>query len=561
MIRATSGFFKGLNPTVSIISKVVIITFVLFGTLWNDTASQLFDELKKNIILGMKWYYIGTVAFLLFIAIWLMLSRYGNIRLGDDDERPEFSYFSWFAMLFSAGMGIGLVFWSIAEPIYHFQANPFITEEMSMTPEAAQIAMRLTFLHWGFHPWAIYVMVGLPLAYFAYRKKLPLTIRSALYPLLGDKIYGPIGHAADVLAVFGTVFGLATSLGLGAQQMDTGLAYLFGYESYATAELTAKAEQTDYIAKNCTMVVATEKADCLQTATISYPIPFPISLILLIAVVTAIATWSVVSGVGRGIKILSEVNLWLSIALLIFFLMFGPTRYLMNSLLQNIGDYIANVIPLSLWTDAAKNTTWQDNWTTFYWGWWIAWSPFVGIFIARISRGRTIREFILGVLFVPTLLAFVWLTLLGGTALHIELTGVGGIVAAVKTDLTIALYTTFEKMDAGIWGTLASGIATILIATYFITSSDSATLVVNTILSIGDENPPIFHRVFWGIGEGMVAAVLLILGGLSALQTASIVGALPFSFIIWIMVYGLVKSLRQEKFFLYQLEPHVNRNQ
>lgn len=561
MIRATSGFFKGLNPTVSIISKVVIISFVLFGTLWNETASQLFDELKKNIILGMKWYYIGTVAFLLFIAIWLMLSRYGNIRLGDDDERPEFSYFSWFAMLFSAGMGIGLVFWSIAEPIYHFQANPFITEEMSMTPEAAQIAMRLTFLHWGFHPWAIYVMVGLPLAYFAYRKKLPLTIRSALYPLLGDKIYGPIGHAADVLAVFGTVFGLATSLGLGAQQMDTGLAYLFGYESYATAELTAKAEQTDYIAKNCTMVVATEKADCLQTATISHPIPFPISLILLIAVVTAIATWSVVSGVGRGIRILSEVNLWLSIALLIFFLMFGPTRYLMNSLLQNIGDYIANVIPLSLWTDAAKNTTWQDNWTTFYWGWWIAWSPFVGIFIARISRGRTIREFILGVLFVPTLLAFVWLTLLGGTALHIELTGVGGIVAAVKTDLTIALYTTFEKMDAGIWGTLASGIATILIATYFITSSDSATLVVNTILSIGDENPPIFHRVFWGIGEGTVAAVLLILGGLSALQTASIVGALPFSFIIWIMVYGLVKSLRQEKFHLCQLESHVNRNQ
>jgi choline/glycine/proline betaine transport protein len=558
MIRASTGFFKGLNPTVSIISKIVIITFVLFGTLWTDTASQLFDEWKKNIILGMKWYYIGTVAMFLFIAIWLMLSRYGDVRLGDDDERPEFSYFSWFAMLFSAGMGIGLVFYSIAEPIYHFQANPFITPEMSMTPEAAQVAMRLTFLHWGFHPWAIYVMVGLPLAYFAYRKKLPLTIRSALYPLIGEKIYGPIGHAADVLAVFGTVFGLATSLGLGAQQMDTGLAYLFGYESYATSALTAKAEQADYIDKNCTaMTVATEKTLCLELAQQNHPIPFPISLTLLIAIITAIATWSVVSGVGRGIKILSEVNLWLSIVLLIFFLTFGPTRYLLNSLLQNIGDYIAHVIPLSLWTDAVKNTNWQDNWTTFYWGWWIAWSPFVGIFIARISRGRTIREFILGVLLVPTLLAFVWLTLLGGTALYIEMHDqTNSIVTAVNTDLTIALYTTFEKMDVGIWGTLASCIATILIATYFITSSDSATLVVNTILSIGDENPPTFHRVFWGIGEGTVATVLLILGGLSALQTASIVGALPFSFIIWIMIYGLVKALKQEKLYLYRLEPH-----
>jgi choline/glycine/proline betaine transport protein len=555
MIRATAGFFKGLNPTVSIISKIVIITFVLFGTLWDDTAAQFFDELKKNIILGMKWYYIGTVAMFLFLAIWLMLSRYGDVRLGDDDERPEFSYFSWFAMLFSAGMGIGLVFYSIAEPIYHFQANPFITPEMSMTPEAAQVAMRLTFLHWGFHPWAIYVMVGLPLAYFAYRKKLPLTIRSALYPLIGEKIYGPIGHAADVLAVFGTVFGLATSLGLGAQQMDTGLAYLFGYESYATAELTAKAEQADYIKNNCTMNIADEKSLCLELAQQNHPIPFPTSLILLITVVTAIATWSVVSGVGRGIKILSGVNLWLSIVLLIFFLIFGPTRYLLNSLLQNIGDYIAHVIPLSLWTDAFRNTDWQDKWTTFYWGWWIAWSPFVGVFIARISRGRTIREFILGVLLVPTLLAFAWLTLLGGTALYIDMHDeINSIVTAVNTDLTIALYTTFEKMDAGIWGTLASGIATILIATYFITSSDSATLVVNTILSVGDENPPVFHRVFWGIGEGTVAAVLLILGGLSALQTASIVGALPFSFIIWIMVYGLVKALRQEKLYLYQSE-------
>lgn len=516
MKRATSGLLKGLNPTVSIISKVVVIVFVLFGALMTEQASAIFGVLKNYIILGLNWYYIGVVAFFLFFVIWLLFGHYGDIRLGDDDERPEFSYFAWFAMLFSAGMGIGLVFWSIAEPITHFQNNPF-TE--GMTPEAAQTAMRLTFLHWGLHPWAIYVIVGLSLSYFAYRKKLPLTIRSSLYPVIGERIYGPIGHTADVLAVFGTVFGLATSLGLGAQQMNTGLNLMFGISVSESNQL------------------------------------------LLIAIVTLIATISVASGVGRGIRIISELNLWLSIILLVFFLVFGPTRYLLLSLLQNIGDYMAAVIPLSLWTDANKDTGWQDNWTTFYWGWWIAWSPFVGIFIARISKGRTIREFVLGVLLVPTLLAFVWLTLLGGTAIHMELfhtvtneageviaaIGQAGIAEAVKQDLTVALYTTFEKMDVGVIGTLASGAATLLVATYFITSSDSATLVVNTILSIGDEEPPLIPRIFWGIGEGFVAAVLLIAGGLPALQTASITAALPFSIIILIMIYGLVKALGEEK--------------
>lgn len=571
--RAKSGFLKGMNPTVALSSIMIVLVFVLFGTLGTDTASKTFNTLKENIILGLNWYYIGVVAFFLFFVLWLMFSRYGNVRLGDDDEQPEFSYFSWFAMLFSAGMGIGLVFWSIAEPIYHFQNNPFISE--GMTPEAAEVAMRLTFLHWGLHPWAIYVVVGLSLAYFAYRKKLPLTIRSALYPLIGDKIYGPIGHAVDVLAVFGTVFGLATSLGLGVQQMDTGLAHLFKYDSYASIEVAAKEA---YLTEKCaTLNSETEKNVCVKAATKEYSRPFPTSLILIIVIVTAIATWSVVSGVGRGVKLLSEINLWLSIILLVFFLTFGPTRYLLNTLLQNTGDYLANVIPLSLWTDSHKNTGWQDYWTTFYWGWWIAWSPFVGIFIARISRGRTIREFILGVLLVPTALAFVWLTFFGGTALYMELfhtiineagetvTAIGqaGIIEAVKNDVTIALYTTFEKMDFGIlaininnfsinidmgfMSVLGSAIATILIATYFITSSDSATLVVCTILSIGKEEPPLKHRIFWGIGEGSVAGVLLILGGLQALQTASITAALPFSFIILVMIYGLMKALRQEK--------------
>jgi len=554
IVRAESGFLKGLNPTVALMSIFVILVFVLYGTLMTESASEMFENLKANIIWGLNWYYIGVVAFFLFFVLWLMFSRYGNIRLGDDDEKPEFSYFSWFAMLFSAGMGIGLVFWSVAEPIYHFQSNPFITE--GLTPEAAEVAMRLTFLHWGLHPWAIYVVVGLSLAYFAYRKKLPLTIRSVLYPLIGDRIYGPIGHAVDVLAVFGTVFGLATSLGFGVKQMDTGLAHLFQYDSYATVEAKAKA---DYMTEQCAELVSDEKQACEKKAEKTF-FKFPTSLVIIIVIVTIIATLSVVSGLGRGVKILSELNLLLSLILLLFFLVFGPTRYLLNTLLQSTGDYLGAVIPLSLWTDSYKNTDWQKYWTTFYWGWWIAWSPFVGVFIARISRGRTIREFIIGVLLVPTALAFVWLTFFGGTALYLELfhtlvneagetvaaIGQAGIVEAVKNDVTIALYTTFEKMDIGVISLLASGIATILIASYFITSSDSATLVVCTILSIGNENPPMKHRVFWGIGEGTVAGVLLILGGLNALQTASIIAALPFSFVMLVMVYGLMKALREE---------------
>jgi choline/glycine/proline betaine transport protein len=501
---AQSGFLAGTHPTVAVVSKVVIIVFVLFGVLMTDTASITFNATKAWILGTLKWYYIGIVAFFLFFALWLGLSRYGNIRLGKDTDRPEFSNFAWFAMLFGCGMGIGLVFWSIAEPIYHFQSNPFITEAQQKTPLAAVTAMRLTFFHWGLHPWAIYVIVGLSLAYFAYRKNLPLTIRSSLYPLIGDKIYGPIGHAVDILAVFATVFGVATSLGLGVQQMNTGLNQMFGLPVSTTTQM------------------------------------------VLIALISSIAIFSVVSGVNKGIRILSNLNLWLSFSILAFLLLFGPTRFLLRTLLQSTGDYLANVIPLSLWTDANQNRPWQGWWTAFYWGWWIAWSPFVGMFIARISKGRTIREFVIGVLLVPTAFGFLWLTVFGGTALWIELTQGGGIVEAVKQDVTLALYTTFALMDVGFIGTLFAGVATLLIATYFITSSDSGTLVVATLLSLGDENPPTMHRIIWGVSEGAVAAVLLLAGGLTALQTASITAALPFSVIMLFMCLGIVQGLRQE---------------
>ncbi len=516
-MRAKSGWLKGLNPEVALISKFIVFALVIFAAIWTKEAGGLFSAVKDWMVTGLKWYYIGIVAIFLFYCFWLLISRYGNIRLGRDDERPEFSYFSWFAMLFGAGMGIGLVFWSIAEPMYHFDSNPFIAEGQSQTAEGARTAMRITFFHWGLHPWAIYVIVALSLAYFAYRRGLPLSIRSSLYPLIGDRIYGPIGHAADILAIFGTVFGVATSLGLGVQQMATGLYELTGAEMFI--QLDAEGNQA----------------------------PNTAAMLVLIAIISAIATVSVVSGVGKGIRILSELNLWLSISILVFLLVFGPTLFLLESLLQATGDYLQHVIPLSFWTAANIETPWQGWWTAFYWGWWISWAPFVGMFIARISRGRTIREFVLGVLLVPTLLAFVWLTLFGGTALHIELFGDGGIVEAVKKDVTVALYTTFAKMDVGFVGTLFSAVATLLIATYFITSSDSGTLVVNTLMSAGDPNPPTVHRVIWGLGEGAVAAVLLVAGGLSALQTASITGALPFSVIMIFMCIGLTKALSEEQ--------------
>lgn len=510
------GILKGMSPAATISSMLIVTLFVLGGALYPDSAAGLFDTVSGGILSNFKWYYIAIVALMLVFCVVLACSRFGRLRLGSDDSRPEYGLFSWFAMLFSAGMGIGLVFWSIAEPIYHFQSNPFITE--GLTPEAAEVAMRLTFFHWGLHPWAIYVVVGLALAYFSYRQNLPLTIRSALYPLIGQRIYGWMGHTADTLAVFGTVFGVATSLGLGVSQINTGLNHLFGIEVNITNQL------------------------------------------VLILVISAIATVSVLSGIGRGVKWLSEINIWLTVAILLFLLVYGPTRYLLQSYVQGVGDYLAHVVPLSTWTDASKDGQWQSWWTVFYWAWWMSWSPFVGMFIARISKGRTIREFICGVLLVPTLLGMLWLTLFGGSALYLELTqtvtnaagevtaaiGQAGVVTAVTENVTTALYATLTLLDDGAMGYLASVLATILVALYFITSADSGTLVVTTILSMGNEHPPRSQRVLWGMAVAAVAAILMLAGGLKALQTAAIIAAFPFSAVIMIMMWGLFRALHQE---------------
>jgi choline/glycine/proline betaine transport protein len=489
----------------TILAPLMIVAFLLFSLLRPDYASDLFNHMRDFIVDNLSWYYVSLMNFYLIFVLALALSKFGKIRLGGDDEKPEFSNFSWLSMLFGAGIGIGILFWSIAEPLTHFQSNPFMGDAQALSPEAAQIAMRLTIFHWGLHGWALYASVALILAYFAYRKGLPLTISASLYPILGDRIYGPIGKAADLLAVLGTVFGVATSLGLGAQQMNAGLATLTGIQVDTNTQ------------------------------------------ILLIIGISIVATLSALTGVNRGIRILSELNMQLTGVILALFLVFGPTLYLLSSFAGNIVDYIIHLPRISTWVNDDSSDQWQGWWTIFYWGWWIAWSPFCGIFIARISRGRTIREFVFGVLLAPTLLTIFWISIFGNAAFHIELFGEGGLVDAVNTETTSALFTTINLMAMGkIMALITASICTLMLITYFVTSADSATLVICTLVTGGNQNPSPATRIFWGSSIGAVAAVLLFSGGLSALQTASIVTALPFSVILLLATYGLCKSLYLE---------------
>lgn len=502
MVGRVQSFFSTVNPPVFTGAAIIVVLFVLLGTLFTEQANQVFTSLNAFITEYLGWFYLLAVTFFVAFVAWLGLSRYGSIRLGEADEAPEFGFLGWFSMMFSAGMGIGLVFWSVAEPVSHFQ-NPPAAE--GGTTEALNQAMVLTFFHWGLHAWAIYALLGLALAYFSFRHRLPLTIRSIFYPALGDRIYGPIGHAIDVFAVFGTLFGLATSLGLGAKQLNTGLNILAGIPV-----------GTGY-----------------QVA--------------IIACITTVAVISVITGLARGIKWLSIFNLGLAFALILFLFIAGPTLFNIRFLIDSTGNYLQQIIQLSLWADAPNESEWHKEWTMFYWGWWIAWSPFVGIFIARVSRGRTIREFIGGVLLLPTVFVFIWLVTFGGTALNMEVLGEGaGISAAVEKDETLALYATLQQLP---WAALASFLATVLIATYFITSSDSGTHVVDALVSRGNIRSPNRQRVLWGITEGAVAATLLVVGGeqaLKSLETAALTAGLPFAVILLLVCFNLRRSLRRE---------------
>jgi choline/glycine/proline betaine transport protein len=498
--RPGSRWSFDVNPTVFWISVAVVVVFSAYAAIFTDAAGDAFGVLFEFATTTAAWYYILIVTGFLIFAIYLGFSRFGRIRLGGDDSRPDYSNFAWFAMLFGAGMGIGLVFWGVAEPVFHFQAPPGVEPG---TVDAAERAMSLTFFHWGLHPWAIYIVVALSLAYFGYRHDLPLTIRSAFYPILKERIHGPIGDLVDILAVFATIFGVATSLGLGALQMGAGVEHLTGI---------ANVEGTQ---------------------------------IAIIAVVTAIAVVSVALGVDRGIWRLSILNIYTAGALLLFVVIFGPTLFILNSVVDNTGRYFGDLLSLTLWADAAGGAEFQAAWTVFYWAWWISWAPFVGMFIARISRGRTIREFIWTVLLAPVAVTFVWFSVFGGTALNDELNlgGAGGIAAAVGENFDVALFFLLDTMPLA---TITAVLAIIVIAIFFVTSSDSASLVIDILTSKGRFEGPVPQRVFWATAEGVVAAVLLLAGGLLALQTGAIVSALPFSVVMLFMVYGVLKALRAD---------------
>lgn len=488
-----------VNPYVFVPSALLILLFVVLGAVFNEPLSEGFSQVQDTVVSSFGWFYTLAVGFFLVFVLWLMFSRYGNIRLGKDDEKPAYGYFTWFAMLFSAGMGIGLLFYGVAEPLSHFGNPP---RAAPMTVDAARDAINITFFHWGLHAWAIYIVVGLALAYFSYRHDLPLTIRSALYPLLGERIHGAAGNVVDILAVVCTLFGLASSLGLGVMQINAGLDYL-GLVSVSTQ-----------------------------------------NQVLLIAGITLAATISVATGVNAGIRRLSELNLLLALALMTFVFLAGPSIFLLSSFVQSVGRYAGSIVELTFRTDAFIGLDWQKSWTMFYWAWWISWSPFVGMFIARVSRGRTIREFIAGVLFVPTILTFAWMVVFGNTAISMELFGEGGMVAAVQESIPTAIFVMLNRLPLA---SVSALVATLVVAVFFVTSSDSGSLVVDILTSGGHPDPPIAQRVFWALTEGAVAAVLLVTGGLVAMQTAAVTTALPFCFIMLVMCWSLVKQLRKER--------------
>ncbi|WP_277451930.1 BCCT family transporter [Janibacter sp. DB-40] len=504
-----------LAPRVFWPSAVLLGVFVGIAMIWPEQMDSVLGSLNDTIIGELGWFYVLVVSGFVFWSIWMAASPMGSIVLGDPEEDPEYSLPSWFAMLFAAGMGIGLMFWGVAEPLNHFASPPPGTSEDAAA--RAREAMDTTFLHWGLHAWAIYVVVGLSVAYAVHRKKRPVSIRWALEPIFGTKVKGVLGDVIDILAIIGTLFGVATSLGFGVSQVGAGLGHL------GVAEVSE------------------------ETGSVSTSL-----LVILITGITAVAVVSVASGVDKGIRFLSNANMVIAALLLLVVLFLGPTSFLLGDFVQQIGSYLRNFFGLAFRTlafEGSDGQSWLSGWTTFYWGWWISWSPFVGVFIARISRGRTVREFITGVLLVPTLVGMLWFSVLGGSGIHREIFGNGGIIAddgTVSTDLAL-----FQLLDGLPASALLSWVAMLLVVVFFVTSSDSGSFVVDMLASGGQANPPVWSRVMWAIFEGTVAAALIVVGGaagtgLSALQTMAILVAAPFSVVMVFMAWGTAKALMEE---------------
>lgn len=489
------------NSTVLIpvfIPAVIVIALMVVGTISNPSlAGNVFSTTLAYITETFGWFYMLAVALFLIFIVSLAFTRWGNIKLGPDHAEPEYSFPAWFAMLFSAGYGIALLFFGVAEPVLHYASPPTGSGE---TIEAAKQAMQIAYFHWGFHIWAIYGLVGLCLAYFAFRHGLPLSMRSTLYPLIGERIHGPIGHIVDIFAILGTLFGIATTLGLSVAQINAGVNYLW--------------------------------------PSVEVGVPFQISAI---AVITCLALFSVLAGMDKGVKRLSIINMLLAISLMLFVFIVGPTIFILETFLENTGSYLSNIVERTFSLQAYESSDWIGNWTLFIFGWTIAWAPFVGLFIAKISRGRTIRQFVVGVMLVPSIFTFLWFSIFGDTALHlIMVEGYTSLITDVQADHAVALFQLFELLPLS---SVVSFITVLLIITFFVTSSDSGSLVIDSLASGGAMHTPVWQRTFWVVTQGLVASVLLLAGGLSALQAASIISALPFAIIMLIGGIGMWRAL------------------
>jgi choline/carnitine/betaine transport len=481
------------------------VAFVLVGAIWPDDLAEATGEILGWITRNFGWLFVLTSAAFVVFSAYLAFSRYGNIKLGPDDSEPEFSTFSWVSMMFATGMGIGLMFWGVAEPLTHLNAPPMGLAEPGSS-EGAQLAMEYSFFHWGFHPWAMYAVIGLSIGYFAYRKGYGNLISATFRPLLGDRAAQGPGKAIDVMAIFATLFGSATSLGLGALQITGGIDNVFG-EGGGDKTLA----------------------------------------VIVIAILTACFVASAVSGVEKGIKYLSNANA-IAAALLVFFLFIvGPTVFILSTFTETMGDYLTQLPGLSFATGVFGGNEWLNGWTIFYWAWWISWTPFVGMFIARISKGRTIRQFVIYVILVPSLVSFVWFSILGGTAINLQLhegwlppvTDTGGI--ALEASL-------FDLLREYPLSSITVALAVFLVAIFFVTGADAASIVMGMLSQHGKEEPMRWLVVFWGVATGAVAAVLLWAGGLSALQTLCIIVAGPFMLVLIGMCFSLLKALREETF-------------
>ncbi|WP_206454024.1 BCCT family transporter [Aurantimonas marina] len=491
------------NPVFPI-SAGLIIAFVAFTLLFPTVADDFFGWLRPALTANFDWVFLIAGNIFVLFCLFLIVSPYGSIRLGGKDAKPEYGYFGWFAMLFAAGMGIGLMFYGVSEPISHFSTSLAgdswapLGGAVGDTEASRRLGMAATIYHWGLHPWAIYAVVALALAFFSYNWGLPLTMRSAFYPVLGDRVWGWPGHVIDTLAVFATLFGLATSLGFGAEQAVAGLNYLFG-------------------------VPATT-----------------FSKIVLIIVITGVALASVVAGLDAGVKRLSEINMGLALLLLGFIFLVGPTMDVVRGFFGNSLAYLREVVPLSN-PFGRGDDNFREGWTSFYWAWWMSWSPFVGMFIARVSRGRTVREFLTCVLIIPTIVSIIWMTVFGGTALTETIDGFAGIVDAA---LEVKLFVMLGQLPLT---AITSFIGIVLVIVFFVTSSDSGSLVIDTITAGGKIDAPVPQRIFWATFEGLVAIALLVGGGLAALQGAAIATGFPFAFLLLALCWSTMRGLHAER--------------